>query len=76
MWGIYCIDSRTFYSVSITSADNGKNVNDAGNKDGAVVGQQVDAWTAHKTETGIVYYYNALTGESTYVKPEGFNREV
>ncbi|XP_058183452.1 pre-mRNA-processing protein 40C isoform X1 [Rhododendron vialii] len=55
--------------------DNGQNVIDVGNKDGAAVGEQVDAWTAHKTETGIVYYYNALTGESTYVKPEGFNGE-
>lgn len=60
---------------SLPAIDNGKNVNDVDNKDGAVVGQQVDAWTSHKTETGIVYYYNALTGESTYVKPEGFNRE-
>lgn len=37
---------------------------------------QLDAWTAHKTETGIVYYYNALTGESTYNKPAGFKGEV
>lgn len=37
---------------------------------------QLDAWTAHKTETGIVYYYNALTGESTYDKPAGFKGEV
>lgn len=66
----------TFYSFSNTSADNGQNVYDIGNKDGAAVGDQVDAWTAHKTETGIVYYYNALTGESTYVKPDGFNGEV
>lgn len=37
---------------------------------------QLDAWTAHKTEAGIVYYYNALTGESTYDKPAGFKGEV
>jgi hypothetical protein len=37
---------------------------------------QLDAWTAHKTEAGIVYYYNALTGKSTYDKPPGFKAEV
>ncbi|KAM1540942.1 hypothetical protein PS1_010930 [Malus domestica] len=41
----------------------------------AVVNEQLDAWTAHKTETGVVYYYNALTGESTYDKPPGFREE-
>lgn len=38
--------------------------------------EQLDAWTAHKTEADIVYYYNALTGESTYDKPAGFKGEV
>ncbi|XP_039689035.1 pre-mRNA-processing protein 40C isoform X2 [Medicago truncatula] len=37
---------------------------------------QLDAWTAHKTEAGIVYYYNALTGQSTYDKPAGFKGEA
>nr|XP_028947374.1 pre-mRNA-processing protein 40C-like [Malus domestica] len=41
----------------------------------AVVNEQLDAWTAHKTETGVVYYYNALTGESTCDKPPGFREE-
>jgi len=35
-----------------------------------------DSWTAHKTESGTVYYYNALTGESTYEKPPGFKGEA
>ncbi|XP_027354873.1 pre-mRNA-processing protein 40C isoform X2 [Abrus precatorius] len=35
----------------------------------------LDAWTAHKTDAGIVYYYNAVTGESTYDKPVGFKGE-
>ncbi|AQK64997.1 Pre-mRNA-processing protein 40C [Zea mays] len=38
--------------------------------------QDSDAWSAHKTETGVVYYYNALTGESTYQKPTGYKGEV
>jgi transcription elongation regulator 1 len=38
--------------------------------------QGSDAWSAHKTETGVVYYYNALTGESTYQKPPAYKGEV
>lgn len=52
-----------------------KAVNNESNKVGAVVNEQSDVWTAHKTESGVVYYYNALTGESTYVKPAGFKGE-
>ncbi|KAH0851954.1 hypothetical protein HID58_094346, partial [Brassica napus] len=40
-----------------------------------LVGNRVDAWTAHKSETGVVYYYNSVTGQSTYEKPPGFERE-
>jgi transcription elongation regulator 1 len=29
-----------------------------------------------KTETGAVYYYNALTGESTYQRRPGYKGEV
>ncbi|KAK9115603.1 hypothetical protein Sjap_014550 [Stephania japonica] len=44
--------------------------------DGAVVNNLgVNAWTAHRTETGAVYYYNAVNGESTYDRPSGFNGE-
>lgn len=57
-------------------ADGIKHVNDVGIKDGGGVNEQLDAWTAHKSETGAVYYYNALTGESTYEKPVGFKGEV
>ncbi|OVA12114.1 WW domain [Macleaya cordata] len=46
------------------------------NGDGGTVNtDEVDAWTAHKTDTGAVYYYNAVTGESTYEKPSGFKGE-
>ncbi|CAJ1933801.1 unnamed protein product [Sphenostylis stenocarpa] len=37
--------------------------------------EQLEAWTAHKTEAGIIYYYNAVTGVSTYDKPSGFKGE-
>lgn len=36
----------------------------------------LDVWTAHKTEAGLIYYYNSLTGKSTYEKPVGFTGEV
>ncbi|KAL5553004.1 hypothetical protein UlMin_040405 [Ulmus minor] len=42
---------------------------------GSAVNEHSDAWTAHKTGTGVVYYYNALTGESTYDKPPDFKGE-
>lgn len=45
-------------------------------KDEAPSNEQPDSWTAHRSETGIVYYYNALTGESTYEKPSAFRGEV
>ena len=35
-----------------------------------------DMWTAHKTDKGIVYYFNSVTAESTYKRPEGFKGEV
>ena len=38
--------------------------------------QDSDAWSAHKTEAGVSYYYNALTGESTYQRPPGYKGEV
>ncbi|CAN8258729.1 unnamed protein product [Cochlearia groenlandica] len=40
-----------------------------------LVGSRVDAWTAHKSEAGVVYYYNSVTGQSTYEKPLGFEAE-
>ncbi|KAG9442297.1 hypothetical protein H6P81_018151 [Aristolochia fimbriata] len=50
-----------------------KQVNDlAAKDDGNSKKDDTDAWTAHKTESGVVYYYNALTGESTYERPSSF----
>ncbi|KAH7664362.1 WW domain-containing protein [Dioscorea alata] len=37
--------------------------------------EEVDAWTVHKTEAGTLYYYNRLTGKSTYEKPLNFKGE-
>ncbi|PHT81167.1 Pre-mRNA-processing protein 40C [Capsicum annuum] len=55
--------------------DSGKHVNDADSKEGASTSEQLETWTAHRTETGAIYYYNSLTGESTYEKPAGFRGE-
>ncbi|XP_020525339.1 pre-mRNA-processing protein 40C [Amborella trichopoda] len=56
--------------------DKEKDTIDYTNKDdNAVSNEDTDQWTAHKTDTGAVYYYNALTGESTYEKPPGFKGE-
>ncbi|PIA35463.1 hypothetical protein AQUCO_03500079v1 [Aquilegia coerulea] len=40
-----------------------------------VSNEEAEAWTAHKTDTGAVYYYNAVTGESTYEQPHGYKGE-
>ncbi|KAI4357005.1 hypothetical protein L6164_000983 [Bauhinia variegata] len=56
------------------NVDEEKKLNAAASQNDAT-NDQLDTWTAHKTETGIVYYYNALTGESTYNKPAGFKGE-
>ncbi|MCE3217089.1 hypothetical protein HAX54_010315 [Datura stramonium] len=55
--------------------DSGKHVNDADTKQGTSTSEQLETWTAHRTETGAIYYYNSLTGESTYEKPAGFRGE-
>lgn len=57
-------------------ADNKTSVHEVCLQVGEAVNEQLEAWTAHKTETGVVYYYNALTGESTYNKPVGLKGEV
>ncbi|KAI3982914.1 hypothetical protein MKX01_010397, partial [Papaver californicum] len=49
--------------------------NEQMNADGGSINTQEDPWTAHKAETGAVYYYNAITKESTYEKPVGYKGE-
>ncbi|XP_061342129.1 pre-mRNA-processing protein 40C [Gastrolobium bilobum] len=56
-------------------ADDKKKFNAVVTQNEDVANDQVDAWTAHKTEAGIVYYYNALTRQSTYDKPASFKGE-
>lgn len=56
-------------------ADN-RNLDGGDTKSKATSTEQADLWTAHKTDTGIIYYYNALTGKSTYEKPDGLKTEV
>ncbi|KVH95776.1 FF domain-containing protein [Cynara cardunculus var. scolymus] len=55
--------------------DNSKHANVVGVKEESVAIEQLDVWSAHRTETGTVYYYNAATGQSTYQKPVGFKGE-
>lgn len=57
-------------------ADYSKNANAVGVKEDSVAIEQLDAWSAHRTETGTIYYYNAVTGQSTYQQPAGFKGEV
>ncbi|KAI3728498.1 hypothetical protein L6452_17135 [Arctium lappa] len=56
--------------------DNSKHANAVGVKEESAAIEQLDAWSAHRTETGTVYYYNAVTGQSTYQKPVGFKGET
>ncbi|KAM0009657.1 putative WW domain-containing protein [Helianthus debilis subsp. tardiflorus] len=54
---------------------NSKHLNAVGVKEESVTGDLLDAWSAHRTETGTIYYYNAVAGQSTYQKPIGFKGE-
>ncbi|KAK8955553.1 Pre-mRNA-processing protein 40C [Platanthera guangdongensis] len=50
-----------------------KEVNDL-QEDGNRI-EELEAWTVHKTEAGVLYYYNTISGESTYERPVKFKGE-
>ncbi|KAL0562158.1 hypothetical protein IC582_002610 [Cucumis melo] len=56
--------------------DSQKHTQVVGHSENISLNKHSEDWTAHKTEAGIIYYYNALTGESTYEKPPGFRGEA
>ncbi|KAF8021721.1 hypothetical protein BT93_G2001 [Corymbia citriodora subsp. variegata] len=66
-------NSATQTLVQPHADDTSKHVN---GKNEAAANEQLDTWTAHKSDSGVVYYYNALTGESTYEKPACFKGEL
>lgn len=35
-----------------------------------------EAWSAYKSDDGSIYYYNQVTGESSWQRPEGFTGEA
>ncbi|OAY63514.1 Pre-mRNA-processing protein 40C [Ananas comosus] len=57
------------------STNHDKETSDLRKEEGTVKTEDADAWTAHRTESGVVYYYNSVTKESTYEKPAGFKGE-
>ncbi|CAN6293176.1 unnamed protein product [Urochloa humidicola] len=67
-------EQSTRASIGPDSIGHGGQVNEQLEEKNTRV-QDSDAWSAHKTETGVVYYYNALTGESTYQRPPGYKGE-
>ncbi|RCV42431.1 hypothetical protein SETIT_9G215900v2 [Setaria italica] len=68
-------EQPTHASAGPDSTGHGGQVNEQLEDKRSTIVQGSDAWSAHKTETGVVYYYNALTGESTYQKPPGYKGE-
>ncbi|KAL2938940.1 Pre-mRNA-processing protein 40C, partial [Bienertia sinuspersici] len=73
--GFQIVSSTVMQSeVPPPGTDNSK-VADASTNGDAAQNDQSDAWSAHRSETGAVYYYNAITGESTYERPLGFKGE-
>lgn len=56
-------------------SDHEKEVNDLHKDGGPAITEEAAAWTAHKM-SGTIYYYNSITGESTYDRPASFKGEV
>ncbi|KAL8139925.1 hypothetical protein V2J09_005946 [Rumex salicifolius] len=68
--------SATQKEVHTSLTDGNKGSSDGSNVERAAPSDKEEAWSAHRTETGAVYYYNAVTGESTYQKPIGYKGEL
>ncbi|KAG2537403.1 hypothetical protein PVAP13_9NG293300 [Panicum virgatum] len=68
-------EQPTLASAEPDSTGHGGQVNEQLEEKRNTGVQDSEAWSAHKTETGVVYYYNALTGESTYQRPPGYKGE-
>ncbi|KAL5232512.1 hypothetical protein ABZP36_031288 [Zizania latifolia] len=68
-------EQPTHTSAELSSTEHGSQNNNQLEDKKITVIQDSDAWSAHKTEAGVVYYYNALTRESTYQKPSGYKGE-
>ncbi|KAK1430224.1 hypothetical protein QVD17_12813 [Tagetes erecta] len=80
---ISCDSHRFFSSQSVFShisalygfSDNSKHLNAVGVKEESPLYNLLEAWSAHRTETGTIYYYNVVKRQSTYQKPVGFKGE-
>lgn len=62
---------------SVALLDNQLNLSGSKTEKGPsqVAVDPADVWTAHKTDNGAVYYYNSVTAQSTYTRPDGFKGE-
>ncbi|XP_073000923.1 pre-mRNA-processing protein 40C [Typha latifolia] len=58
------------------STDHHKQANDLQKEEATTKYEDADVWTAHKTDSGAIYYYNSVTGKSTYEKPADFKGEI
>lgn len=80
---ISSLSGQTVNGQATTSANNVVSIassvvteSSLGSEVAAKVVEVADVWTAHRTSEGIVYYYNSVTGQSTYEKPPAFQGEV
>ncbi|XP_072962376.1 pre-mRNA-processing protein 40C isoform X2 [Typha angustifolia] len=58
------------------STDHHKQANDLQKEEATTKYEDANVWTAHKTDSGAIYYYNSVTGKSTYEKPADFKGEI
>lgn len=67
-------------SLTSTSDERSQVTNDhVSNMEAVEVGEaenREEDWTAHRTADGRVYYYDSVSGKSTYERPAGFKGEV